>query len=424
MAEGEVPGDYIIKRQDLHDVCFLVGSEKQEKISTIKSFLVNFSLAFRSMLLETDMKEKNSNDPIQIPNHEPDVFKLMLRYVYGKQNLEFVDVDQAMRFHLLVDQYLMTKLKALSSSYLKENCKNIVQVLMCLVILDMKEFRFKAMTMLHIQFLESEDFKFLDGRIVEFILKLNHSDIPEIYLWRALLSWAEYNCENSTNQEGSNGELEEPAAKKQCIREDGIEVDTQKARGTSLRETLGSMLTYVRFLAMSQKEFAEEVVVTSILTDDEVIQVFLSFATGKPHSLEFISAEMKRLPFRYFLRFTIDSKHSKYDYICHHTIEVHDRNLMLCGIQLRDKIPGISIKLMHNNAEIKVMNKVVQHDSPTVIYKYILKAHSTYDLILTQENDEYDSMELWRCSAKSSNDFCTVSVDSSCIEHLIFCIMD
>ncbi|KAG8289999.1 hypothetical protein J6590_092444, partial [Homalodisca vitripennis] len=50
-----------------------------EKISTVKLLLANYSPVFRAMLLETDMREKHSEENIEIPNHEPDVFKMMLR---------------------------------------------------------------------------------------------------------------------------------------------------------------------------------------------------------------------------------------------------------------------------------------------------------------------------------------------------------
>uniref|UniRef100_A0A1B6JZL1 BTB domain-containing protein n=1 Tax=Homalodisca liturata TaxID=320908 RepID=A0A1B6JZL1_9HEMI len=424
MAEGEVPGDYIITRRDLHDVFFLVGSEKKEKISTIKCFLANYSPVFRSMLLETNMKERNSEELIKIPNHEPDVFNLMLSYVYGDQNLKFVDAAQAMRFHALVDQYLMTKLKAVSLYYLMKNCLNICDVLTCLVILDIKEMRNRALLTLYeksISFLESEEFKLLDVRIVEFILNLKHLDIEEIHLWRALLSWAKHNCGNSTMQVESGDESDEPAAKKQCTRENGLEGDAQKAEGASLRKTLGSLLYYVRFLAMSLKEFAEEVVKTSILTDYEMIHMFVALASGKPHGLKYLSAEGKRYPTVFVLEFkgytTAQSSFSSFT----HIILVKNRRLRLKSVNLTNVLSHFYVNLEKNNSKVSTFGPFSNCTSFTL--DIILEANQSYNLVFETRSSGY-TMCASKCEPHYSCNYCTVLVySSSCIKSLTFAVL-
>ncbi|XP_046665904.1 BTB/POZ domain-containing protein 6-B-like [Homalodisca vitripennis] len=393
MAEGGVPGDYIMERQDLHDVIFLVGSEKKEKISTVKLLLANYSPVFRAMLLETDMREKHSEENIEIPNHEPDVFKMMLSYVYGVQDLKFLDVDQAMRFHLLVDQYLMTKLKTLSSAYLMNECKNNIRdSLKCAVILDIKEMEPTATEILQSDikhFLSTNDFKLLDRKIIEFILKLEHLDIEEIELWWALMSWVKYNYDEDTP-------------------------------GTTVREKLGNMLSYVRFLAMSQKEFAEEVVKTSILTDYEMIHMFVALASGKPHGLKYLSAEGKRHPTVFVLEFkgytTAQSSFSTFT----HTILVKNRRLRLISVNLTSVLSHFYVNLEKDNSKVSTFGPFSNCASFTL--DIILEANQSYNLVFETRSSGY-TMCASKCEPHYSCNYCTVLVNtSSCIKNLTFIV--
>ncbi|KAG8301826.1 hypothetical protein J6590_043433 [Homalodisca vitripennis] len=173
---------------------------------------------------------------------------------------------------------------------------------------------------------------------------------------------------------------------------------------------------------MSVKEFAEEVVITSILTDEEVIHIFSAFATGKPHGLQSISAETKRLPFSFVVKFTKDSTSTKYDVVSKHTIKVNDKNLILYSIELRQDIPNVDVCLQQDN-KIVCSNVGYAKNKTNVVLLgcNALKAHNNYDLIITRmENDGLKSMKLWDCTTQYSDDFCSITEHSSCIKRLTF----
>uniref|UniRef100_A0A1B6M0E7 BTB domain-containing protein n=1 Tax=Graphocephala atropunctata TaxID=36148 RepID=A0A1B6M0E7_9HEMI len=417
MAEGEVPGDYIKERTDLHDTIFLVGSEKKEKISTIKYFLVNYSLYFRKMLLETDMREKFTKDSIKIKDHEPDVFKLMLSYVYGEHHLQFVDVDQAMRFHVLVNYCLMPKLMSVSSKYLMDNCKkNLCDVLKCAVILNIKEMEPRAEKMLQTEvesFLASEHFEDLEKAIVEFIVQQEHIDIKEICLWRALLKWA-------------NKRLNE------------VELKTPKCgdfyEGSILRDELGNILTYVRFLGMSQEEFAQYVVPTYILTKDEVVGIFVAMATGKPHGLGVLSEEKVRTKLIFDVELKVNGQLHHMDSSCHLEIKVKDRNLRLKSFELHHSILNLNFHVNVKNTGESVVSQLISGNSSVTIAvdDNILKANLTYHLEVSNPSYDdyqvlgyYDSFMLpvYKCVPKVSCDYCNILVRSSVIKSLKFVLI-
>ncbi|KAG8290001.1 hypothetical protein J6590_043436 [Homalodisca vitripennis] len=390
-----------------------------------------------------------------------------------------------MRFHLLVDQYLMTKLKTLSSAYLMNECKNNIRdSLKCAVILDIKEMEPTATetatdfwgaglggtggrtpwvvlwvvaavslaprshcrcscwcqclgsglavegeysmdgtlgcscsisgssillsllmlvsvsesspgwAMLILQsdikhFLSTNDFKLLDRKIIEFILKLEHLDIEEIELWWALMSWVKYNYDEDTP-------------------------------GTTVREKLGNMLSYVRFLAMSQKEFAEEVVKTSILTDYEMIHMFVALASGKPHGLKYLSAEGKRHPTVFVLEFkgytTAQSSFSTFT----HTILVKNRRLRLISVNLTSVLSHFYVNLEKDNSKVSTFGPFSNCASFTL--DIILEANQSYNLVFETRSSGY-TMCASKCEPHYSCNYCTVLVNtSSCIKNLTFIV--
>uniref|UniRef100_A0A1B6FZA1 BACK domain-containing protein n=1 Tax=Cuerna arida TaxID=1464854 RepID=A0A1B6FZA1_9HEMI len=237
------------------------------------------------------------------------------------------------------------------------------------------------------QFLSSNDFKFLDRRIVEFILRQEHLEIDEIDLWWALLSWAKHNHEDTSGT-------------------------------TTVRKTLGNMLTYIRFLAMSLKEFAEEVVKTSILTDYEIIHVFVALATGKPHGLKYLSESGKRCPQTFVLEFNgylpVTTSSSSFS----HTITVKNRRLKLKSGNMMLAI-SFSVKLQQNQTNILTFGPFSNCSSFTA--DVILEANESYNLVFTSHSGQ--SMQLVNSEPQYSCNYCTVSVNSSCIRNLTFVVL-
>ncbi|XP_068745074.1 BTB/POZ domain-containing protein 6-B-like [Montipora capricornis] len=127
------------------------------------------------------------------------------------------------------------------------------------------------------QCLESPSFLELDCTVIKSLLRRETLRIEESELFHYCLRWAERQCSN-----------------------EGLE-----ASGSNLRTMLGDAMYFLRFPAMTQKQFAEKVVSQDILTDREALNVFLRFSTSSLKSdVSFPCVPRSGRPMRRCCRYT------------------------------------------------------------------------------------------------------------------------
>ena len=101
--------------------------------------------------------------------------------------------------------------------------------------------------------LKSEAFEMIDQATLTEVLQRTTLQIEEVDLFKAVLKWSDRKCRNK-----------------------GVTIN-----GVNRRVCLGDALQEIRFPTMSEKEFAENVIPTGLLTNEEAVAIFLSF-NGQP----------------------------------------------------------------------------------------------------------------------------------------------
>ena len=101
--------------------------------------------------------------------------------------------------------------------------------------------------------LKSEAFEMIAQATLTEVLQRDTLRIEEVDLFKAVLKWSGRKCRNK-----------------------GVTIN-----GVNRRACLGDALKEIRFPTMSEKEFAENVIPTGLLTNEEAVAIFLSF-NGQP----------------------------------------------------------------------------------------------------------------------------------------------
>ncbi|XP_067008468.1 BTB/POZ domain-containing protein 2 [Anabrus simplex] len=235
------------------DCKFVVGDDKNKVIiDASKAFLIRASPVFERMFFS----QFQVTEPIEVPDIEPDVFKTMLRFIYGCK-WSFESNDQAVKLCYAANKYMIAELLARCEEYLwPNNVENVWTALLVANLYSLEKLRNAAIQIIHdnsYAIVENPDVANITQNCLLTIVKGRILRIhTEVLVFRMCVQWATARCE-----------------------EKGLAVN-----GHHLRSELGEILKYIRFLAMEPEEFVLEVVRTGILIAEESLSILSFLVTG------------------------------------------------------------------------------------------------------------------------------------------------
>ena len=242
------------------DVNFLVaekGEKRESKIAVPCHKLVLglsspvFFAMFYGELAET-------GDSIDLPDCDSEGFLELLRYIYRDEAK--LTGSCVMQVLYLAKKYIIPSLTELCRRFLEKNItpQNVLDVLPQVTEMDETHLTSVCWNVVdsHTEkVLESASPSLLDDtHLLSSLLTRDSLIINEVKIFQAIDRWAEYICEQK-DLEGS---------------------------GKNKREVMGeTILTLVRFPVMTEKEFASHVPDTEILTETEIVKLFMYFNLGR-----------------------------------------------------------------------------------------------------------------------------------------------
>ena len=251
---------HLYKNLLIADVSFVVTDRNGRHHSKITFPCHKFVLAVSSpvffAMFYGQMPE--TSELIELPDCDSEGFQEFLRYIYCDETK--LTGSSVMQVLYLAKKYMIPSLTAECRRFLEANINagNVLEVLPQVQKMDEEHLTGVCWEIVDLNTEEIlRDSSFLqleDGDLLGAMLKRDSLNISEVKVFHAVSCWAEEIC-----------------------RKRGLE-----SNGKAKRSVIGDMkLRSIRFPLMSQKEFAEHVPDTEILTESEIVQLFMHFNLGR-----------------------------------------------------------------------------------------------------------------------------------------------
>ena len=242
---------YMFDNELMSDVSFTCG-ESSRIFHAHKYVLATSSAVFYAMFYGNLAQQEST---ICIEDAEEKSFEEFLRYLYTDDCK--ITAKNAIGVMYLAKKYLIWPLAEKCRKVLEASIKpdNVFAVLEQAVQSDEKELEVKCQVYISEKTKEcinSETFCNIGSHTLNALLKRDTLDITEVELFNAVLKWLDSECARQ-----------------------GINIHEDK---TARRRVLGDSVYEIRFLAMSQEDFAKYVTTTGILTDAEIVSIFQKFS--------------------------------------------------------------------------------------------------------------------------------------------------
>ena len=235
----------------MSDIKFTCGESKRKYFYAHKYVLATSSVVFYAMFYG-DLAEKGST--IHLPDTDEEGLEMFLRFLYTEDYKMTTEV--AMKVMYLAKKYIVPSLTEKCVEVFHESLQpdNAVTILEQAMHFDEKELEKKCWKVVELQagkVIASEAFCHISRETLIYILKRDKLyGIKEIELFRAVLKWSDVQCAKNDSE----------------------------ATGGKRRDAIGDALYQIRFLAMSEHEFKQNVSRSGLLTADEVSSIGDTFS--------------------------------------------------------------------------------------------------------------------------------------------------
>lgn len=237
-------------------------NDSDELIPAHKFVLSVGSCVFEAMFQRNSDSSSSSSSAsslIQVPDMESHAFRTLLRFLYGDSNypLSAITHDTVMSILYGAKKYCVVGLERLCVDFLKKNIsiENALILLSQARLFDEAQLAAQCLEVIDknaMYALQTPELLDIDLDTLMAILKRDTLGVREIKLWQTCLAWSRNKCQKSL----TNNQIITPEM---------------------IRQTLGGALKLIRFPLMAPEEFAQGPAQSGILTDKEVISIFLYF---------------------------------------------------------------------------------------------------------------------------------------------------
>ncbi|XP_072936735.1 BTB/POZ domain-containing protein 6-A-like [Epargyreus clarus] len=146
----------------------------------------------------------SSSDDISITDIEPEIFQLLLNYIYTDK-VEITSIDEAYELLYVSRKYLLENLTEICISYIQSNMTvdNIVTILNYPDYMQDNKLLTSSLKLfcIHANYVLQENLKNISISCMQKILQCDNMNIIEKNLIKYVFEWTSYQCEKSSNSE-------------------------------------------------------------------------------------------------------------------------------------------------------------------------------------------------------------------------------
>ncbi|GBB92911.1 hypothetical protein RclHR1_02080003 [Rhizophagus clarus] len=242
----------ILEDNEFYDITIEVGDDPYVKIFRAHMVILNYRSSYLRRILSTNVyKNKNKNDGnlthIKLPNISPDIFQMVLRYIYGgRLALEEYDTLDIIKILVASSELNLQELTTHLQLFLVENKKNWMEQNFSLVyktsfednsFLKLQNFCTELISKKPEKVFNSIDFISLPEKCMISLIQHDNIKINVIQVWEQVLKW------------GITQNPELPSDPSSYSKDDFI----------TLKYTLQQCMPCIDFFNLSSKEYLDKV---------------------------------------------------------------------------------------------------------------------------------------------------------------------
>ncbi|KAI1713347.1 PHR domain-containing protein [Ditylenchus destructor] len=249
--------EFMCLNEHLADVHFVFSADRDQ--AQRQFVLAIGSAVFDAMFKFGSQTDSNNSEPIEIElvDVEPKALTALLTFLYTDE--VSISPDSVMSILYTAKKYAVPALETFCVNFLKDNlnAENAFMLLSQARLFDESQLTELCLAIIDrdtTEALMAEGFTDVDHDTLCNVLKRDSLRINELPLFQALLRWSIEACKRK-----------------------GLPITPENQR-----QILGPALRLVRYSQMTVQEFAEHVALSKLLTDAELVSVFLHFTLTNP----------------------------------------------------------------------------------------------------------------------------------------------
>ncbi|RIA94269.1 hypothetical protein C1645_818259 [Glomus cerebriforme] len=256
----------ILDDDEYYDVTIEVGNDPYVKVFRAHMIILNYRSPYLRRILSTNKKKSDGTlIKIKLSNILPEIFQIVLRYIYGGR-LSLDDYDTSDIFKILVtaNELNLQELIPYLESFLIENKTNWMEQNFDLIyktcfeidsFLELQKYCTDLISKEPIKIFNSPNFSSIPEKLLISLIQNNNLQINEIQVWELVLKW---------------GLAQNP----------GLPTDPtsfSKDDFNSLMNTLQQCISFIKFHNLSSKEFLKKVLPYKKILPKELYKDLLNY---------------------------------------------------------------------------------------------------------------------------------------------------
>ncbi|PKY31569.1 hypothetical protein RhiirB3_475247 [Rhizophagus irregularis] len=233
---------------EYYDITIEVGNDPYVKVFRAHMVILNYRSDYLRRILSTN-KKKNDETlvHIKLPNISPEIFQIILRYIYGgKLSLKECDTSDIIKILISANELNLQELVSYLQLYIIKNNENWMEENFNLVyqtsfennsFLELQNYCVDLISKGPDKILKSMNFSSIPEKLLISIVQNNNFQMSEIQVWKYVIKWGL----------AQNPELPTDPA------------NFSKEDFNVLKNTLQQLIPFIKFSNISSREFSEEV---------------------------------------------------------------------------------------------------------------------------------------------------------------------
>ncbi|UZO12147.1 uncharacterized protein OCT59_003695 [Rhizophagus irregularis] len=264
----------ILDDDEYYDITIEVGNDPYVKIFRSHIVILNYRSSYLRRILSTN-KKKNDGTlvHIKLPNISPEIFQLILWYIYGGK-LSLIDYDNLDIIKILVAanelnlQELITHIQSFliqnKTKWMEQNFNLIYQTSFeNNSFLELQKYCTDLMSKYPDKILKSLDFSSVPEKILISLIQSDNLQMNEIQVWENVLKW---------------GLAQNPGLPSNPSNYSKVEFN-------SLKNTLQSCIPFIRFYNLTSQEFSDHILpYKEVLPEELYMDLLKTFLSLNPNS--------------------------------------------------------------------------------------------------------------------------------------------